>query len=96
MISVSLPLNNAVINPPQLSSICHQSSRSSHSSTHENKCHDSNHIKSKSNDPCLLSEHDHQVILEKIEEREKLNHGEYVEEENYYNHDSDKSDIDSN
>ena len=43
-----------------------------------------------------LSEHDHQVILEKIEEREKLNHGEYVEEEDYYNDDSDKSDIDAN
>ena len=28
-----------------------------------------NQIKSKSNDPCLLSEQDHQVILEKIEER---------------------------
>ena len=79
VISVSLPLNNLVINPPQLSSVCHQSSRSSHSTPHENKCLDSNHIKSKSNDPCLLSEHDHQVILEKIEEREKLNHGEYVE-----------------
>ena len=32
----------------------------------------------------------------KIEEREKLNHGEYVEEEDYYNDDSDKSDIDAN
>ena len=46
--------------------------------------------------PVYLSEHDHQVILEKIEEREKLNHGEYVEEEDYYNGDSDKSDIDAN
>ena len=46
--------------------------------------------------PCLLSVHDHQVILEKIEEREKLNHGEYVEEEDYYNDDSDKSDINAN
>ena len=81
VIYFSLPLNNTVINPPQLSSVCHQLSRSSHSSPHENECLDSNHIKSKSNDPCLLSEHDHQVILEKIEEREKLNHGEYVEEE---------------
>ena len=53
-------------------------------------------MKSKSNDPFLLSEHDHQVILEKIEEREKINHGEYVEEEDYYNDDSDKSDIDAN
>ena len=96
VISVSLPLNNAVINPPQLSSVCQQSSRSSHISPHENECLDSNHIKSKSNDPCLLSEHDHQVILEKIEEKEKLNHGEYVEEEDYYNDDSDKYDIDAN
>ena len=30
--------------------------------------------------PCLLSVHDHQVILEKIEARENLNHDEYVEE----------------
>ena len=96
VIYVSLPLNNAVINPPQLSSVCHQSSRSSHSSPHEKECLDSNHIKSKSNDPCLLSEHDHQVILEKIEEREKLNHVEYVEEEDYYYDDSDKYDIDAN
>ena len=96
VISVSIPLNNAVINPPQLSSVCHQSSRSSHSSHHENECLDRNHIKSNSNDPCLLSEHDHQVILGKIEEREKLNHGEYVEEEDYYNDDSGKSDIDAN
>ena len=96
MIYVSLPLNNAVVNPPQLSSVCHQSSRSLHSSPHENEFLDSNHIKSKSNDPCLLSEHDHQVILGKIEEREKLNHGEYVEEQDYYNDDSDKYDIDAN
>ena len=96
MISVSLPLNNSVINPSQMSSVCHQSSRSSHSSPHENKCLYSNHIKLKSNDPCVLSEHDHQVILEKIEERKKLNHVEYVEEEDYYNDDSDKSDIDAN
>ena len=96
MISISLPLNNSVINPPQLSSVCHHSSRSSHSSPHENECLDSNHINSKSNDPCLLSEHDHQVILEKIEARENLNHGEYVEEEYYYNVDTYKSDIDAN
>ena len=31
--------------------------------------------------PCLLSVHDHQVILEKIEAIENLNHDEYVEEE---------------
>ena len=29
--------------------------------------------------PHLLSEHDHQIILDKIEERENLNHDEYVE-----------------
>ena len=46
--------------------------------------------------PCLLSVHNHQVILEKIEARENLNHGEYVEEEDYYNVDSDDSDIDAN
>ena len=72
VISVSIPLNNAVINPPQLSSVCHQSSRSSHSSPHENKCLDRNHIKSKSNDPSLLSEHDHQVILEKLKKEKNL------------------------
>ena len=43
-----------------------------------------------------MSEHDHQVILEKIEARENLNHDEYVEEEDDYNVDSDKSDIDAN
>ena len=68
----------------------------SNNSPHENEWLDRNHIKSKSNDPCLLSEHDHQVILEKIEAREKLNHGEYVEEKYYYNDDSNKSDIDAN
>ena len=46
--------------------------------------------------PCLLSLHDHQIILEKIEARENLNHDEYVEEEYYYNVDSDESDIDVN
>ena len=46
--------------------------------------------------PRLLSVHDHQVILEKIKARENLNHDEYVEEENYYNVDSDESDIDAN
>ena len=45
---------------------------------------------------CLLSVHNHQVILEKIEARENLNHDEYVEEEDYYNVDSDESDIDAN
>ena len=46
--------------------------------------------------PCLLSVHDHQLILEKIDARENLNHDEYVEEEDYYNVDSDESDIDDN
>ena len=96
VITFSLPLNNSVINPPQLSSIFQQSSRSSPNSPRDNKCLDSNHINSNINDPYLLSEHNHQVILEKIEAREKLNHGEYVEEEDYYNDDSDKSDIDAN
>ena len=36
-ISVSLPLNNSVINPPHLSSVCQQSSRSSPNSPHEKK-----------------------------------------------------------
>ena len=30
----------------------------------------------------LLSEHDHQMILDKVEGKENLNHGEYVEDEN--------------
>ena len=46
--------------------------------------------------PCLLSVHNHQVILGKIEARENLNHDEYVEKEYYYNVDSDESDIDAN
>ena len=33
--------------------------------------------------PRLLSEHDHQIILDKIEARENINHDEYVEDENY-------------
>ena len=32
--------------------------------------------------PNLLSDHDHQIILDKIEARENLNHYEYVEDEN--------------
>ena len=32
--------------------------------------------------PHLLSDHDHQIILDKIEARENLNHYEYVEDEN--------------
>ena len=50
VISVSIPLNNTVINPPQLSSVCQQSSRSSHNSPRDNKRLDSNHINSKSNE----------------------------------------------
>ena len=46
--------------------------------------------------PLLLSVHDHQVILEKIETRENINHDEYAEEKYYYNVDSDESDIDAN
>ena len=72
VICVSLPLNNLVINPPQLSSVCQQSSRSSHNIHHQNECLDSNHINSKSNYPCLLSEHDHQVILEKLKQEKIL------------------------
>ena len=50
VISVSIPLNNSVINPPQLSSVCQQSSRSSHSIPRDNKCLDRNHINSKINE----------------------------------------------
>ena len=50
VIYVSLPLNNSVFNPPQLSSVCQQSSRSYPNSPRDNKCLDSNHINSKSND----------------------------------------------
>ena len=46
--------------------------------------------------PHLLSEHDHEIILDKIEARENLNHDEYVEDGNYYNVDSDDSDDDDN
>ena len=42
--------------------------------------------------PHLWSEHDHQIILDKIEARENLNHDKYAEDENYYNVDSDDSD----
>ena len=72
VISVSLPLNNLFINPPQLSSVCQQSSRSSHNSPCDNKSLDSNHMNSNINDPCLLSEHDHQVILEKLNQERSL------------------------
>ena len=46
--------------------------------------------------PSLLSVHNHQVLLEKNEARENLNHDEYVEEEDYYYVYSDESDIDAN
>ena len=46
--------------------------------------------------PHLLSEHDHQIIMDKIEAIENLNHDEYVEDENYYNVDSDDYDDDEN
>ena len=32
--------------------------------------------------PCLLSEHNHQIILDEIKARENINHDEYVENEN--------------
>ena len=46
--------------------------------------------------PHLLSEHDHPIILDKTEARKTLNHNEYVEDENYYNVDSDDYDDDDN
>ena len=46
--------------------------------------------------PRLWSERDHQIILDKIEARENLNHDEYVEDENYSNVDSDNYDDDDN
>ena len=44
--------------------------------------------------PHLLSEHDHQIILDKIESRKNIYHDEYLENENYHNIDSDYSDDD--
>ena len=44
----------------------------------------------------LLSEHDYQIILDKIEARESLTQDECVEDEKYYNVDSDYSDDDDN
>ena len=44
------PLNNSVINPPQLSPVCQQSSGSSPNSPRDNKFFDSNHINSKRNE----------------------------------------------
>ena len=46
--------------------------------------------------PHLLSEHNHQIILDKVEARENINHDEYVENGNYYNVDSDDYDDDDN
>ena len=46
--------------------------------------------------PHLLSENDHQIILDKIEAIENHNHDEYVEDENYYNVDINDSDDDDN
>ena len=50
MISVCLTLNNSVINPPQLSSVCQQSSRSSHNTPRDKQCLNINHSNSKSNE----------------------------------------------
>ena len=46
--------------------------------------------------PHLLSEHEHQIILDNIEVKQHNNHKEYVEDENEYNVDSDDSDDDDN
>ena len=50
VIYVSLPLNNSVINPPHLSSVCQQSSRSSPNTPRDIKCINSNHSNSNSNE----------------------------------------------
>ena len=46
--------------------------------------------------PHLLYEHDHKIILDKIEGRENIINEEYVEDENYYNVDSNDSVDDDN
>ena len=46
--------------------------------------------------PYLLSEHNHQIILNDIEAIENLNHDEFVGDENYYNVFSDDSNDDDN
>ena len=46
--------------------------------------------------PNLLSEHNHQIILDQIEARDNLNHDEYMEDEIHYNVNSDDSDDDGN
>ena len=44
--------------------------------------------------PNQLSEHNQQIILDKFEAREYINYDEYVDDENYYNVDSDDYDDD--
>ena len=46
--------------------------------------------------PNLISEHNHQIILDKIESITNLNPDEYADDENYYNLDSDDSKDDDN
>ena len=46
--------------------------------------------------PHVLSEHDNQIILDKIESIENINHYKYVEDETYNNVYSDESDDDDN
>ena len=46
--------------------------------------------------PNLLSEHNHQRILDKIEGRENINNKENMKDENYYNVESDDYDDDDN
>ena len=44
------PWNDPFINPPQLSSVCQQSSRSSHNTPRDNHCLNNNHSNSNSNE----------------------------------------------
>ena len=44
--------------------------------------------------PHLLFEPNHQIILDKFEARKNINHDEYMEDESYYNVDSDDYDDD--
>ena len=46
--------------------------------------------------PNLWSKHNHQIILDIFEARENINHNEYVEDEHYYNVDSEYFDDDDN
>ena len=50
VIPVPTPLNNSVINPPQLSSVRQQSSRSSQNTPRDNRCFNSKDSNSKSNE----------------------------------------------